>query len=301
MILKTWGSRGSFPAPGKDTIIYGGNTSCSSVEVDNKIFIFDAGTGIINCGKYLLSKPQPLEAYIFISHTHWDHIQGFPFFIPSFIPGNKFYIYGPPSDVNKFSLEKVMELQTSYEYFPIRVSQLGAKIEYFDCSEGIISLTDNLHIQVCKVNHPVNCFAYKLTFNDKTLIYGGDHEPYMNIYRNDKNSVDELDEEFMKELDNNSDEQNKKISSFCRDADIIIWDAQYTTEEYATKIGWGHSTYEATIDLAKNSRVKHLIIHHHDPVSTDKVLKEREEKFKQEYESDNFKITFEKEGMEIKI
>lgn len=301
MIIKTWGSRGSVPTPGKDTIVYGGNTSCTSVEIDNKFFIFDAGTGIIECGKYLLSKGKGIQTYIFISHTHWDHIQGFPFFIPSYIPGNTFKIYGPPSDVNKLNLQKVMEFQTNYEYFPIRLSQLGASIEYIDCYEGIISLTDDIQMQICKVNHPVNCYAYKLIHGEKSIIYGGDHEPYINIYRNDTGSEGDLDEDFLKELDKNSEEQNKKIESFCRESDLIIWDAQYSEEEYKTKVGWGHSTYEATNELAKNAKVKHLVIHHHDPASTDAILKEREEKYKKQYESDNFKLTFEKEGMEIKI
>lgn len=301
MILKTWGARGSVPTPGKNTTIFGGNTSCSSLETDNHFFIFDAGTGIINCGNYLLSKGKPINSYIFISHTHWDHIQGFPFFVPSFIPGNSFKVYGPPSDVHKLSIEQVMQLQTNYEYFPIRISQLGAKLEYFDCFEGSVDLEDGIKLQVCKLNHPVNCFAYKLLLNNKVFIYGGDHEPYSNIYRNDASSVEEFGEEFLLELDKNSEEQNQKIINFCSDADIIIWDAQYTEEEYSTKKGWGHSTYEATIDLARNANVKHLVIHHHDPSSTDEKLAERESRYKKEFETSSFKITFEKEGMSVEV
>ncbi|MGD9200509.1 MAG: MBL fold metallo-hydrolase, partial [Chitinispirillia bacterium] len=136
MKIKFWGVRGSIPTPGKDTVVYGGNTSCTSVEIEDTILIFDAGTGIRICGNYLLSRGKSCTGTIFISHTHWDHIQGFPFFVPAYIPGNKFSIFGPPSDVQNQSLKQIMQLQTNYEYFPISLSQLGADIRYIDCKEG---------------------------------------------------------------------------------------------------------------------------------------------------------------------
>jgi len=109
MKIRFWGVRGSIPTPGKDTKVFGGNTSCVSVEFGDNIIIFDAGTGIRLCGNYLMSLGRKIEAAVMISHTHWDHIQGFPFFVPSYIPGNKFMIYGPPSEVKNRSLRQIME------------------------------------------------------------------------------------------------------------------------------------------------------------------------------------------------
>lgn len=302
MKIKFWGVRGSVPTPGKSTVKYGGNTACVSVEFDDRddLLIFDSGTGIRVCGLYLMSLQKPITAHIFISHTHWDHIEGFPFFIPSYIPGNTLHLYGPPSDVNQRTLAQIMDLQTSYEYFPIRISQLGATLNYFDCKEGKFDVSD-LEFYACKLNHPVNCFAYKLIYNGKILIYGGDHEKYRNIYRDDPDPESELDEEFLMELDKNTHEQNNKIIQFCKDADVVIWDAQYTDEEYETKKGWGHSTYNMTIDLAAKASIKHLVINHHDPLTNDEKLEKLEEEYKIVAKEKGVKMDFSREEMLIEL
>ncbi|MBF0433648.1 MAG: MBL fold metallo-hydrolase [Fibrobacteria bacterium] len=299
MKIKFWGVRGSIPVPGDATSKYGGNTSCVSVEVDDTILVFDAGTGIRDCGNYLMSQQKSIKGKLLISHTHWDHIQGFPFFVPAYIPGNEFSMYGPPSDVQNRSLKQIMELQTNYEYFPIRISQLGATLEYIDCREGKIDV-NGFEVHTCRMNHPVACLAYKLIHNGKTFVYGGDHEPYRNVYRDSENS-EGMEEEFLQELDEDANEQNKKILNFCQGADVVSWDSQYTEEEYLTKIGWGHSSMETNIKLAEEAGIKHMVFSHHEPMNDDVRLTELEAKFKKIAKEKGFALDFSKEGMEIEI
>lgn len=298
MKIRYWGVRGSIPVPGNQTIVYGGNTSCVSVEIDDFVFIFDAGTGIRECGNYLLSKGKHVQGAIFISHTHWDHIQGFPFFVPSYIPGNSFALYGPPSDIQNLSLRQIMELQTRYEYFPVRISQLGATLEYFDCKEGNVNI-DGFEVHSCRLNHPVACLAYKLVHNGKIFIYGGDHEPYYNVYRTAPH--DSMDEDILEELDENAAQQNLKIVDFCKNADFVSWDAQYSEEEYQSKKGWGHSTYEANIDLAENASIRHILFTHHDPLNSDAILAEREKKYKTAAQKRGVHLDFAREGTEYTL
>ncbi len=299
MNIKYWGVRGSIPTPGKDTVIYGGNTSCVSVEADDTILIFDAGTGMRVCGNYLLSKGKKISGKIFISHTHWDHIQGFPFFVPAYIPGNKFVMYGPPSDIQDQSLKQIMEFQTKYEYFPISLSQLGADITYIDCKEGKVEC-DNFEIYTCRINHPVACLAYKIIHDGKIFIYGGDHEPFRNIYR-DSPEGEEMDEDLLNDLDENAKEQNLKIINFCKDADFVSWDGQYTEEEYQTKKGWGHSSHKADIELAEHASIKHIYLTHHEPMNSDQKLAQFENELKKQASEKGFLLDFAKEGMEIEL
>lgn len=299
MKIEYWGVRGSIATPGKDTVVYGGNTACVSVELDDTLLIFDAGTGIRVCGNYLLSKGKSITGSIFISHTHWDHIQGFPFFVPAYIPGNTFTLYGPPSDVQNQSLKQIMEFQTSYEYFPISLSQLGATINYVDCKEGKIEI-DGFEMYSCRINHPVACLAYKVVYNGKIFIYGGDHEPFRNIYR-DSDAGSDMDEDFLKELDQNAEEQNKKIIEFCKNADVVSWDGQYTDEEYEAKKGWGHSSFSTDLELAEKAGIKHIILTHHEPMNSDEKLAGYEVDMKKRAEAKGFKLDFAKEIMEIEL
>ncbi|MBD3346111.1 MAG: MBL fold metallo-hydrolase [Chitinivibrionales bacterium] len=299
MKIRYWGVRGSVPVPGPSTVGFGGNTSCVSVEIDDYVLIFDSGTGIRECGNYLMSLGKKINGKIFISHTHWDHIQGFPFFIPAYVPGNKFEIFGPPSDVQNLSLEQIMAMQTNYEYFPIRISQLGADIQYHDCREGTVDV-NGFEISTCRLNHPVACLAYRLHYNRKTFIYGGDHEPYNNVYRNSKEG-ESMDEDFLKELDENAEMQNNKIIEFCRGADLVSWDAQYNNEEYQSKKGWGHSTYESNIIMAEKAGLSHIIFAHHEPMNNDTKLAERENLCREMAGDKGFELEFAREGMEIEL
>ncbi|MBD3316117.1 MAG: MBL fold metallo-hydrolase [Chitinivibrionales bacterium] len=299
MKVTWWGVRGSVPVPGKDTVAFGGNTACVSVEFGERIVIFDAGTGIRACGNYLLAKHKPVEATIFISHTHWDHIQGFPFFVPAYIPGNRFVIGGPVSDVGGKTIRQAMELQTRYEHFPVRIEQLGARIEYVDCTEGIIE-EERPTITACRVNHPATCLAYRIEHEGKVFVYGGDHEPYRNVYRDGDNG-EEIDEEFLTELDANVEEQNRKIVDFCSGADLISWDAQYTKDEYRNKIGWGHGWYEYNMEFAQKTCAGHIVFTHHDPARTDAQLNEYEKRLRPSADINGFNLDFAREGLVVEI
>ncbi|MHC4884673.1 MAG: MBL fold metallo-hydrolase [Planctomycetota bacterium] len=299
MKVTFWGTRGSIAVPGESTVRYGGNTSCTSLEVAGRTFIFDAGTGIRCCGNALLGRGGPIKASIFISHTHWDHIQGFPFFIPSYIPGNEFTLYGPPSDVQVLSLQKIMEMQTNYEYFPVRISSLGSTMKYVDCGEGSFEV-DGVQIHTCRLNHPIACLAYKVVHDGKTFVYGGDHEPFRNLYR-DGDSGEEMDEEFLKELDENAVHQNTRVADFCRDADLVSWDSMYTEEEYQSKIGWGHSYYKANMKFARDAGIRHIVFNHHDPARKDEELDAYAEKLNPVAEQLGFTLTFAREGLSLEF
>lgn len=299
MIVRFWGVRGSIPTPGPTTVVYGGNTACVSVEAGDRTLIFDAGSGIRPCGNYLLGKGGPVNARIFISHTHWDHIQGFPFFVPAYLPGNAIDLYGPPSAVRDKSLEAIMEMQSSYEYFPVHISQLAARIRYFDCREGPLDIP-GLEMHACLLNHPVTCLAYKIVHNGKTFVYGGDHEPFSNIYR-DADGGGALDEDMLRELDANAEEQNQKVVDFCRDADLVSWDAQYSDQEYPEKKGWGHGSYGAGLELAARAGVKRICLNHHDPMSDDQKLARAEEQCKALAEGRGVELDFAREGLVIDL
>jgi ribonuclease BN (tRNA processing enzyme) len=165
-----------------------------------------------------------------------------------------------------------------------------------DCREGRLD-TDGYEVYACKLNHPVNCMGYKLVCAGKTLVFGGDHEPFRNLYRDDTGT--KLEEEFLHALDSEAEEQNARIAAFLQGADLVIWDAQYTAEEYVSRKGWGHSTYEIDIELAARASVRHLILTHHDPVSSDKTLGEREKKYRSLAAKQSVQLDFAKEGMEV--
>jgi phosphoribosyl 1,2-cyclic phosphodiesterase len=303
MTIKFWGVRGSIAVPGPQTVAFGGNTSCVSAEIDDRIIIFDCGTGVRECGSYLLARyKKDISGRIFISHTHWDHIQGFPFFVPSYIPGNNFTMHGPASDLRNLSLKQIMAMQTNYEYFPVRIGQLGATLNFIDCIEGKIVETaeEPYEVHTFRLNHPVACFAYKLVHNGKTYIYGGDHEPYRNPYEGN-NGNNDIGESMMKELYRNAEEQNQKIDEFCRGADLVSWDSQYSAEEYQSKKGWGHSWCEYNFDFAQRCSIRHFICTHHDPLSSDSKLSELEKKYSAMAAKKGFKLEFAREGMEITL
>jgi len=301
MKIRFWGVRGSIATPGQRTMQYGGNTSCVSVELsDGRVVIFDAGTGIRECGNDLLGRGGSVDVSLFISHTHWDHIQGFPFFVPSYIPGNRIRICGPSSDVEPLGIQGIMEMQTKYEFFPVKIAELGAKLDYIETREGPLTV-DGFTVEACRLNHPVPCFAYRLRDGERSYVYGGDHEPFRNLYRDDA-AVDEMDEEMLAELDEDATRQNEKIADFLRDADVVSWDSTYTHEEYeAGKHGWGHSWYAINLDLAARAGVKRLICTHHDPQSTDEVLAAREAEWTARAAEQSIELALAREGMEVEV
>lgn len=253
-VVQFWGVRGSIPTPGCKTIRYGGNTSCVEMRLGQKRLIFDAGTGIRVLGLNLL-RQMPVEAHLFFSHTHWDHIQGFPFFTPAFIPGNCFHIYGSLS-VNGATIKQRLSDQMLHPNFPVPMQVMQSDMKFYDLTPGDTITLDDVTIETVPLNHPNGALGYRVTWQNHTAVYCTDTE----------HLPDRFDE---------------NILYLARDADLFIYDATYTNEEYYNysdpRVGWGHSTWEEGVAVAKLAGVKKLVVFHHDPSHDDNFLDEIEE------------------------
>ena len=279
--VRFWGVRGSIPCPGPDTCVYGGNTTCIEIRAGKRLAIIDAGTGIRPLGDQLLNRnyfPSPVDADIFISHTHWDHIMGFPMFTPFYIPNSRLRIRGPISPDGE-SLESIIGTQLSYKFWPVRQNELAAKIEYDQIRETTLDLGDGLKVITKYLNHPILCIGYRFEYEGKSIVTAFDHEPFRNIFPVDPKDPG-YSEEAAREGEDAAKDENEKIHKFFRNADILIHDAQYTPDEFGTHLGWGHSTFDLAIDEARRAGVKKLYLFHHDPNRTDKQLSEYESGFK---------------------
>lgn len=258
MQVRFWGTRGSMAKPGPDTVRYGGNTSCVQItSAAGTLLIIDCGTGAHALGQMLMKEgPKPTRGHVLISHTHWDHIQGIPFFAPFFIPGNKWDFYAPKGFGE--SLRETLAGQMEYTYFPITPEAFGAELNYNNLSEGVFRI-DDVVIRTRYLNHPALTIAFRIEVDGAVVVYACDHEPHSREAA-DGNTVLEG--------------QDLAHAEFLRDADLVIHDAQYLASEYAGKVGWGHSTVEYSLQVCKTAGVKQLAITHHDPLRTDDAVDE---------------------------
>lgn len=255
MQVQFWGTRGSIPKPGPTTIRYGGNTSCVEVRTERgTLIIIDGGSGLHGLGLKLLSGGRKdLVGHVLISHTHWDHIQGVPFFAPFFVPGHRWDVYGPKG-LNQ-SLRDTLAGQMQHTYFPVSPDQFGATIRYHDLVEGTFEI-DDVRITAQYLNHPALTLGYRLEADGATFVYCCDHEPFSRAAADGAEFVG---------LD-------KRHADFIDGADLLVHDAQYTAAEYPAKIGWGHSSHEFVVRLAQRANVKHVALTHHDPLRADEAL-----------------------------
>jgi phosphoribosyl 1,2-cyclic phosphodiesterase len=276
--LRLWGVRGSIPVPGPGTVRYGGNTACLELRYgpESKLIIVDAGSGIKALGDAIVRDELPkgpVRAKLFLSHTHWDHIIGFPFFVPIFIPGTELDIYSPVNYEER-SVEEIIGIQLSYQYFPVRQSELSASINYHSLKEEVLELDDGMTITTKFLNHPVSTLGYRFDYEGRSIVTLFDHEPFRNVFPTDP-EAEGYDEAAAREGEAAASYENERIRSFFADADVLIHDTQYTQIEYDQRfIGWGHSTYEWAIKQAHKARVKRLYFFHHDPLRTDEQLDE---------------------------
>ncbi|THB78525.1 MAG: MBL fold metallo-hydrolase [Desulfobulbaceae bacterium] len=302
---KFWGVRGSIPVPGANTTKYGGNGACLEICVGgrDKIIIIDAGSGIRELGTHIMKTHLPkgsLDIELFLSHTHWDHIMGFPYFTPIYIPGTKLKVYGPVTFEDD-PLEDVVGGQMKYRYFPVNVGELASDIEYIRLKEDpSIDLGDGLMLSTKILNHPITALGFRFEYQGKKIVTCYDTEPFRNLFITDPDHP-EYDEAMAYEGELVAEEQNRVIEEFFAGADLLIHDAQYTEEEYATKVGWGHTTYEYCIGAANRAGVKKLALFHHDPDRTDSQIDELAKMYCEPGRYGETEIFFAREGMEIDV
>lgn len=264
MKIKFWGVRGSIPSPGPHTVVYGGNTTCIEVRTDdNELIILDAGTGIFPLSQSLLAE-QPVTANVFITHSHWDHIQGLPFFLPNFVAGNRLRLHGAFDPVCGRGIERIMEVQLQYSYFPVREAEMKAQIDYVTLAPGQCVQVGSALVTPYLLNHPVINFGYRIDCGGKAVFFTGDHEPPSNIYSPD----DESYAEYQSLLD----EKIETILSGMRGVDVLIADCAYTAQEYPAKRGWGHGSFTSAMHMAQQAGVRLLYCTHHEPTRSDTAL-----------------------------
>ena len=299
--VRFWGVRGSIPCPGRDTVIFGGNTACLEIRADNRLIVIDLGTGAKPLADFLMAndfKKGPLDMDIFISHTHWDHIMGFPMFLPLFAPGTNIKIRGPVS-YNDDTLASIIGDQLSYRYWPVRQVELTAKIEYQELKETTVDMGGGLKVTTKYMNHPILCLGYRFEYEGKSIVTAYDHEPFRNLFPTDSNDPS-YSEEAALQGEEAAREENERILRFFNGADILIHDAQYTAEEFDKHLGWGHSSFEDAIEAAGSAGVKKLVLFHHDPNRTDEQLQSLAEKYKNEIRGKSGPaIIMAREGLEV--
>lgn len=293
MKVKMWGVRGSIPSPGPRTARYGGNTTCVEVRSDDdSLIILDAGTGIFPLAQTLLAR-LPVAANVFISHTHWDHIQGLPFFVPLYIPGNKVRIHGAYDIVSMQGIEQVMNVQLQYSYFPIREAELKAGIEYETLTVGVPVTIGDATVTPVLMNHPVTDLGYRVECNGKSVFFTGDHEPWLNIYKPE-------DPEFA-EYQGMVDQRQAELDAAIGPVDVLICDAAYTLAEYPPKIGWGHGTFDSALAMAQRVGAKRLVCTHHEPTRSDDDLEKVFAEALERFPSISCEVMLAREGLEIEL
>lgn len=278
MKVKFWGVRGSIPVPGPDTARYGGNTACVEISGENKeCIILDAGSGVRVLGLDLMKRGPLPPIHILISHTHWDHIQGFPFFVPCYIPGTRVEVKGPVHYIENNTIRNVFDIQMQYEFFPVSNQMLDADIHFETLAETTLTI-GGIQIRTQFVNHPVRCLSYRLTENGRSVVYATDHEPYYNLFDTGESAdtEDEKNEELLfGEVEATVQDANRRFVDFVRGADLFITDSQYTPDEYPSKKrNWGHSSWDYCLQWMKDAGAKQMVLTHHDPLRTDDQLED---------------------------
>lgn len=263
MRVRFWGTRGSLPKPGQTTARYGGNTSCVQVEAaDSTLIVLDCGTGAHDLGQHLAGQA-PCRGHLLLTHTHWDHIQGFPFFSPLFAPANEWDVYAPHGGGRP--LEQTLAMQMEYSYFPVGLRQMAASIRYHELVEGPFDL-GGVRVTARYLNHPGLALGYRLEAGGVAVVYATDHEPHASPPAPASNPGTDGDR-FTP-----IHREDQRHIEFLAGADLVIHDAQYTLEEYAARRTWGHTPAEIAVDFAVAAGARRLALFHHDPSRTDEAL-----------------------------
>ncbi len=273
--FRFWGVRGSIPTPGSDTAFYGGNTSCVEFRSGKDLIILDSGSGIRPLGAKLRQEfgSDPIEMTLLISHTHWDHIQGFPFFQPAYDPRNKIKVLG--YEGSRQGLKATLTGQMESPYFPIGMTEMPGNISILELSDLEFQI-GSVRVKARFLNHPGVCVGYRLETDVSTVVYIPDNEMFT---RRLTLALSGLDKDFHggeKSLEYALD-QESKLRSFIYGADALIMDAQYDTEEYAAHVGWGHGCLDDVVETALKANIGKLFLFHHDPSHNDLKIQSMEE------------------------
>jgi phosphoribosyl 1,2-cyclic phosphodiesterase len=245
--IRFWGVRGSIACPSIDHIKYGGNTSCIEVVVGERIFVLDAGTGIRDLGQQFL-KRDVREAHLLLTHTHWDHINGFPFFVPAYDPSRSIHIMAGHLNENEDGIQGALSAQMDSPMFPVPLAAMQAQLRFEDFSAGdSFDLYDDVHIRTAPLNHPNGATGYRIEYAGKSVCYITDTEHVAG------------------EMDHN-------ILGLIENTDLVIYDSMYTEQEYESKVGWGHSTWNEGVKLCREANAKQMAIFHHEPDHTDDIM-----------------------------
>jgi len=257
--LKFWGVRGSIPTPGPATVHYGGNTSCIEVRVGAQIIILDAGTGLRLLGRQLMSefKEQPLDLTLLLTHTHWDHIQGLPFFLPIYQPRNRLHILG--YEGARHGLDNILTEQMESPFFPIGLREVPANVNVQELKDPTFKI-GSVEVNALRANHPGNCVGYRLNTPSGSIAFFPDNETYPTGLAPGA-PASEADQA-----------ASQKLKSFLNGVDVLIMDAQYDREEYRSHEGWGHGCVDAVVELAASANIKNLFLFHHDPEHDDSTI-----------------------------
>jgi phosphoribosyl 1,2-cyclic phosphodiesterase len=245
--VRFWGVRGSIPSPGPHTRQYGGNTPCVEMQVGDELMIFDLGTGARPLGDALLAQGKPVQASVFLSHYHYDHLQGLPFFKPIFNPRNTFTFYGSPR--NGQSVKQILSGQMTQPYFPVTADGVfRAQLNYHDIRAGKALKVGPAQVHTVELNHPGGNLGYRVECEGRSVVYATDIE--------------------------HGGEDDERFFEFAKGTDLLIYDSMYTEDEYCgrhgpPRTGWGHSTWQAAVEAANKCEAKTLVLFHHDPERDD--------------------------------
>lgn len=284
-LIRFWGVRGSIPTPGPETVRVGGNTSCVEIRADGELIILDAGSGLRPLGRALSSEfgDSPAKVTLLITHTHWDHIQGFPFFVPAYNAHNHIRVLGFEGARNH--LQATLAGQMESPYFPIALAQMPGHIVIEEL-KSLDFAVGSIAVKACHVNHPGVCVGYRLETKSGSICYIPDHESAPQ-HSQEPDSVGAVIE--------------RKVIEFIRDAEVLILDSQYTQEEYRTHVGWGHGCLDDVVRVARAANVKQLFLFHHDPSHDDFFLEEMLYRAKELAAGSGLKVSLAMEGKTVAL
>jgi len=287
--------RGSLPVPGARTVKYGGNTTCIEITgYNDECIVLDAGTGIFLLGRHLVHTGIK-KIHVFITHTHWDHIQGFTMFQPLFSDDVEINIYGPKDPNSGLTIEDLLTSQMDRHFFPVQLQNVAARLNFKDVTGGDRIKINSLIVRTFEFNHTAINIGYRIDSENRSIVFTGDHEWKLNPHPSDDPRFSSM-EESIKAI-------RRETINFMKGADLLIIDSAYTEEEYLTRHGWGHGTLDSSISAAREACAKQVLFTHHDPSRTDDEL---EKIFKEAIERNtingkDLEFALAKEGMEIKL